>query len=171
MRQLLVMRHAKSDWDHATVADHDRPLAPRGVQAARLMGRFLAGSEHVPELVVSSTAERARRTAELAAEAGGWECPLTFEAALYEADPGVVLTVLARLDPALGRVMVVAHEPTLSSTIARLTGAVVRFPTAAVACVAVDRDTWRSPAGGGGELRWLVVPKLLRRLVPGGELA
>ncbi len=169
MRRLLVMRHAKSEWGDATVADHDRPLAPRGVQAARRTGRFLARSGLVPELVVSSTAVRARRTAELAAAAGDWECPLTLEAALYEADPEGVLAVVARLDRSLVRVMVVGHEPTLSATIARLTGAVVRFPTAAVACVSIDRDTWRTPAEGVAELRWLVVPKLLRQLVPGDE--
>ena len=70
MKTLLVMRHAKSDWGAPLGDDHERPLADRGVKAARRMGCFLTDSGSVPQLVISSTAVRARTTAELAAEPG-----------------------------------------------------------------------------------------------------
>jgi phosphohistidine phosphatase len=60
MLELLVMRHAKSDWDAGT-DDHERPLAERGVKAARKVGRFLARAEMVPELVTRSRRGRRRR--------------------------------------------------------------------------------------------------------------
>ena len=65
MAVLLIMRHAKSDWSVGGMTDHERPLAPRGVEAAGAMGRFLARCGQAPELVFTSTAERARATAEL----------------------------------------------------------------------------------------------------------
>ncbi len=68
MKTLLLMRHAKSDWDADYESDHDRPLNDRGLKSARLMGRVLADEGLVPDLIISSTALRARTTAELATE-------------------------------------------------------------------------------------------------------
>jgi phosphohistidine phosphatase len=71
-RSLLALRHAKSDWSAGYGPDRDRPLAPRGVTAARLIGRFVTAAGLEPDLVLSSPAERARATAGLAVAAGGW---------------------------------------------------------------------------------------------------
>jgi phosphohistidine phosphatase len=160
MLELLVMRHAKSDWD-AGADDHERPLAERGVKSARKVGRFLASAEMVPELVISSTAVRARTTAELAAEAGGWSCPIERTSAFYDTDPELVLAeIAAREGPP--RLMVVGHDPTWSELVSLLAGgAAVRLPTAAVACLELPIDSWQAVAPGKGRLVWLVTPKLL----------
>ena len=62
MKILLILRHAKSSWDHPGLRDHDRPLNPRGRRDAPRMGRFLVERDLVPERIVSSTAVRARTT-------------------------------------------------------------------------------------------------------------
>ncbi len=161
MLELLVMRHAKSDWDAGT-DDHERPLAERGVKAARKVGRFLARVEMVPELVVCSTAVRARTTVELAAEAGDWRCPVEHTRAFYGADPAAVLAEIASR-PAPPRLMVVGHEPTWSELVSLLVGGgAVRMATAAVACLELPANGWSAIEPGAGRLVWLVTPKLLQ---------
>ena len=90
MKTLFLLRHGKSDWGHG-VADHERPLTRRGEDAARRIGRLLAGIGQVPERVVSSTAVRARQTAQLAAEAGSWSPAVELEGDFYETGPERVL--------------------------------------------------------------------------------
>ena len=160
----MVMRHAKSDWGVGFSDDHERPLAPRGVKASRRMGRFIADAGVTPELVVSSTAVRALTTAELAAEAGEWGCPITTDPQLYASDPETVLDVVGTTDPAIERLLIAGHEPTWSGLVAWLIGGGrVRMPTAAVACLDMPRGGWADLASGTCELRWLVTPKMLKR--------
>jgi len=161
MLELLVMRHAKSDWDAGT-DDHERPLAERGVKAARKVGRFLARAEMVPELVICSTAMRARATVELAVEAGDWHCPVEHTRAFYGADPAAVLAEIASRS-APPRLMVVGHEPTWSELVSLLVGGgAVRIATAAVACLELPANGWSAIEPGAGQLVWLVTPKLLQ---------
>lgn len=162
MPELLVMRHAKSSWDAGEEDDHERPLAPRGLKAARLMGRFLTDARRVPALSVCSTALRARRTLDLAAETGGWDLEVRHEPRLYLTDAPTVLTVLAELDGAPDRVMVVGHEPWCSELVSLLAGGgKVRFPTGAVALIDLGDQGWAAIRPGSGELKWLLTPKLL----------
>jgi len=162
MPELLVMRHAKSSWDSGDEDDHARPLAPRGLKAARLMGRFLTDADRVPALALCSTAVRARRTLELAAETGGWQLDVRHEPRLYLTDPTTVLTVLAELDGTPHRVLLVGHEPWCSELVSMLTGGGrVRFPTGAVALIDLGDRSWDAIEPGSGELKWLLTPKLL----------
>ncbi len=163
MLQLLVMRHAKSDWTGDFAEDHDRPLAPRGVKAARMIGRFLAASGHGPDLVIASTAERARDTVEHVLESAKLSCPVTSTRDLYGTHPSAALEIVA--DRAeLPRLLIVGHEPTWSGLISLLTGGGrVRMPTAAVACIEFGVDKWSEVTVGSGQLRWLVTPRLLKK--------
>jgi phosphohistidine phosphatase len=116
----------------------------------------------VPELVISSTAVRARTTAELAAEAGGWGCPIERTSAFYDTDSGSVIAEIAARE-APPRLMVVGHDPTWSELVSLLAGGgAVRLPTAAVACLELPIDSWQAFAPGKGRLVWLVTPKLLQ---------
>ncbi len=164
MKKLMLLRHGKSDWDAGYDTDHDRPLAKRGRKAAIQIGKFVKAIDEVPNLVISSTAERAYRTALTAKEAGDWDCEIQSTRRLYEASPIDLLDVLREIDDSIECVMLVGHEPTWSSTINMLTGANVRFPTAALARIDFARDSWASIAMKGGQLAWFVVPKSLPEL-------
>lgn len=160
----MMMRHAKSDWGVGFADDHERPLAPRGVKAARRMGRFIADAGVTPELVVSSTAVRALTTAELAAEAGEWGCPIITDSQLYASDPETVLELVGETDPEIECLLIAGHEPTWSGLVAWLIGGGrVSMPTAAVACLDMPRGGWADLAPGTCELRWLMTPKMLKR--------
>jgi phosphohistidine phosphatase len=162
MKTLLLLRHGKSDWNVEFERDQDRPLAPRGVKAARLVGRFLAASSSQPQRVLTSPAVRARATADLAALAGEWECPVEVLPALYGGTPQEILEEVRRQDDGLDRILLAGHEPTWSQLCELLTGARARIPTACLACVALDCDRWVEAASARGELQWLLPPRLLK---------
>lgn len=141
MKTLLVMRHAKSDWDASYGGDHERPLNRRGIDAARHMGRHLGEEGLIPDLVVSSTAVRARTTAELAIESGGWECELRLESGFYGASVESVIGIIRGVGTA-SRLMVVGHQPTWGSLVAHLTGESIEVRTATVAVIALPIEAW-----------------------------
>jgi len=157
MRTLLLMRHAKSDWDADFESDHERPLNDRGVHGARLMGRVLAGRGLAPNLVVSSTAVRARTTAELAVDSGEWDCALRLDRALYESGPAGVLAA-ASTAPDVPSLMLVGHQPTWSLLVRELTDETVDMKTAAVAVVEIGIDSWRPLTGAEGKLVEVLFP-------------
>lgn len=164
MKKILVLRHGKSDWQATYGSDHDRPLAARGIAAAELMGRFLARNGQEPALVVSSTAVRARSTAELAMTAGQWSCRANYTEALYGAAVSAVIDLVQKQDDVIHSLLLVGHQPTWSELIATLCGgSAVRFPTAALARIDSPVERWRDLEPGAGTLRWLVTPKILQQ--------
>ncbi len=165
MKTLLLFRHAKSDWSAAYGSDHERPINERGRNDARLMGRFLAKINTLPDKVIVSSAVRARSTLELAMEAGEWDHPpVEITERLYEATTDDVLEVIQSQNGKFNRLLLVGHEPTWSSAIGRFIGhGRVRVSTAAMARIDFAAPSWDNITfGGKGELRWLVSPKLLR---------
>ena len=164
MKTVLLFRHAKSDWEADYGTDHDRPLNKRGRRTAKLMGRFLAAAQELPDLVLCSSARRAQDTLRLAVEAGDWRCRQQQTPELYAASPKSAIQVLRMQDERIGRLMLVGHEPTWSTLAGELIGAgQLRMPTAAIARIDVDADRWSDVDAGRGELVWLVNPKLLER--------
>ena len=164
MRTLLLLRHGKADKDPSHASDHERPLTSRGREAAAMMGKFLSRIEQAPDLVVSSTAVRARDTAQKAARAGAWECEVLLEEGLYATGAAEVLATIRGLDDAAPSVMLVGHEPTWSELAGRLVGgAQLDFPTAALARIDLAIDAWSAADFGRGTLVWLVTPKTLER--------
>ncbi|WP_420438160.1 SixA phosphatase family protein [Candidatus Palauibacter sp.] len=142
MKTLLILRHAKSSWDHPGLRDHDRPLNPRGRRDAPRMGRFLAERDLVPERIVSSTAVRARTTAELAAAEFGWEVEIETTSDLYLASPDSYVDVVEVMGGVEERLMVVGHNPGITALVWHLTGEGEHMPTAALAAVELDIDDW-----------------------------
>lgn len=163
MKTLLVMRHAESDGRAAVGSDHETPLAGRGIEAARRMGQFLTEAGTVPGLVLSSTAIRAVTTAELASEAGDWDCEIITSPDLYASGPERVLEVIGDIDDGVDRLLIAGHEPTWSSLVTWLIGGGrVRMPTAAVACLVFPHGGWIDLAPGSCELRWFMAPEMLK---------
>jgi len=160
VKRLLVMRHAKSDWDAGARSDHARPLNRRGVDSARLMGRLISAIGEQPDLVLTSSAVRAATTAELAADSGAWGCEIRPTDSLYEADPEAVIQLLDGIPSVVERLLIVGHQPTWSGVVHRLTGGSVSMRTATVAVV--DLMLGSSWAHGGdlsGELVAVLQPR------------
>lgn len=167
-RRLLVMRHAKSDWDRGAGSDFDRPLAKRGLRDAPRMGRWLLDQGLIPDWVVSSPALRARETAlAVCHKLGLDEGSIHWERSIYAAEVPALLDVLARCPQDRALVLLIGHNPGLEELVeylARGSGTVPSrpklLPTAAVACLELPRD-WAALKPGSGRLTALVVPKAL----------
>lgn len=142
MKTLLVMRHAKSDWNAEYGRDHERPLNDRGIRSARIMGRVLTADGLAPDLVVTSTAVRARSTASLAKAAGDWDCEVILDPSLYGtvADAAVQSATTV---PDSDRLMLVGHQPTWSILVSVLTGEQAEIKTATVVAIDFDIAAWK----------------------------
>lgn len=139
MIELILVRHAKSDWGDAGVTDHDRPLNERGRHDAPLMAERLARSGAEVERIVSSTAVRARTTA--AAFGAELELEVELDPELYAAPASTLLAKAAGTNAASA--MVVAHNPGISDLAARLSGGgVEHMPTCAVVRLVWEAGAW-----------------------------
>ncbi|HTH51362.1 MAG TPA: histidine phosphatase family protein, partial [Pyrinomonadaceae bacterium] len=105
MKTLYLLRHAKSSWKDADLADFDRPLNERGRRAAPFMGRLMKERGFDIELIVSSPAKRARKTANLFLETSGFETAVLQDPRIYEASPNTLMYVAAETDDRFTSVM------------------------------------------------------------------
>jgi phosphohistidine phosphatase len=143
MKTLVLVRHAKSAWDDPTLADHDRPLNDRGRRDAPEMGRRLRARGTSPDAILSSTAVRARTTAEaIAAALDADPASVVLDERLYGSSPETILDVVAELDDGMTTAVVVAHDPGLSDLAFRLSAEIEHMPTCAVAEFRFAAGSW-----------------------------
>ena len=162
MKTLLVFRHAKSSRQDATLDDHDRPLSKRGQKTAPLMGKWIAEQDAVPELILSSTAKRAKSTAKKAAKAMGYEGEIHYDQSLYLAPPDAYLQAVRSYANTQTRVMIVGHNPGLEALIHMMTGTDKALPTAALADIRLDIASWQElQSETTGQLDHLWLPREL----------
>lgn len=151
MKELLLVRHAKSSWQQ-DLPDRERPLARRGERAAPEMGRRLAVAGTVPDLVLTSDAVRARSTAAALARAAGLDtAALATETRLYDADAQAITDLARGLDDALDRVAFVGHNPALHEAVECLCDLrPEKLPTAAVVRIRWPIERWRDLSESAG---------------------
>ena len=162
-RRLYLLRHAKSSWKDTGIPDHDRPLAGRGRKASKAMAEHLHAENIKPELVLCSSATRARQTFERLEPLGAREVHIERE--LYGADAATLLARLRDVPEAVASVMVIAHNPGLED----LTRVLApqhhdlgeKFPTGALATLAFRERDWASLERGTAELVDFVRPREL----------
>jgi phosphohistidine phosphatase len=142
MCTLYVMRHCKSRWDEPEANDHERGLTGRGKRDARLLGRALAERAAPPDLIVSSTARRARATARRVARAWGYEEEIRQEETIYEGGPLQCLGVLRGLPDGVASVLLVGHNPTLENLLWTLGLPRLPLATGETVCLALALDRW-----------------------------
>ena len=142
MKYLLILRHAKSSWDDESLDDHERPLNARGKRDAPRIGRLLREENWLPQLVLCSTAVRARKTWARVSKAAGYDGPVAMQGLLYLASPSVYVDCLRSVRDDVQVAMVVGHNPGLEQLLFQLTGADEPMPTAALAVVELPIESW-----------------------------
>src|SRR5262245_57310626 len=143
MKHLLLLRHAKSSWDDASLDDFDRPLNERGKRTAPLMGKWLRRKKVKPDLMLSSPAVRAKETTRLVCEAAGWSADLiSYERTIYEAPVQRLLSIVSGIPNEVGLAVLVGHNPGFEELLEALTGETRRMPTAAAALIELNVESW-----------------------------
>jgi phosphohistidine phosphatase len=171
-RELLILRHGKSDWEAGT-DDFHRPLKDRGKRGAQRAGIWLLLQGLQPDYVVSSPAERACVTAEKACKAMGMNArTIRLEQKIYEATPGELLQVLAGCPESAHRVMLVGHNPGLEELLVYLARESIPYPadgkllpTATLARLAMP-DSWQGLHAGSARLVSITRPSELPKKFP-----
>ena len=173
MKTLYLLRHAKSSWAEPALADFDRPLGKRGRKAAPRMATYMREHGLLPELALCSAAVRTQQTWELVAEVLG-DIPVKTYRSLYLASPARLLETLRRQPDELGSVIMIAHNPGMGRLAIRLSGpgsdpaalteAEAKFPTAALAEIGFDVESWSQVGPGGGRMIRCIKPRQLEPL-------
>lgn len=162
-KTLFLVRHAKSSWDDAGLDDRQRPLNGRGKVEAPRMGKHLAGYKIKPELIYSSPAVRALKTAEkIAKELGFKKSDVVVNEGIYTFDGGNLADVIKELDDKYDTVMLVGHNPAITALANEISDAGIdNIPTCGVALIEFDVRKWKDAARGGGRLVEFDYPKKL----------
>lgn len=143
MKQLLILRHAKSSWADSSITDWQRPLNERGVRDAPRAGDWLREESLIPDVIITSDAVRARTTADAVAKAAGYVKEIVVEPSLYHAELEDLFAVLNGVrDRAAATVLIVGHNPGLEDFVQQLTGEHHDLPTTALIHITLAIDRW-----------------------------
>jgi len=159
--RLLICRHAKSSWQDASLNDFDRPLSKRGERDAPEMGRRLARQGLKPDLIMTSPAARARATALLyAGQLGILPAQVQCNQAQYGASVPGLIALLRLVDPQVGSLMLVGHNPETTGLANVLGGLRIdNIPTSGIVALAFPGRTWATLAANTGTLLFFDYPK------------
>lgn len=142
MKQLLLMRHAKSSWKDISLGDHDRPLNSRGKSDAPRMGAHLSSVGLVPDVILCSTAKRAKQTAKYLLQ----ECPVDsgviYLSSLYHGGAEEFIEALEELGDDIDTAMIIGHNPGMEYSIEDFCGVDEVMPTAAIAHIQFELTAW-----------------------------
>jgi phosphohistidine phosphatase len=141
------------------LADFERPLNSRGLDAARFIGTLIYDRNLEPQAIVSSPAKRAKQTAVLVKELAGISKPVKFDERIYEASPLTLFNLIREFDENLESVLIVGHNPGFENLVRLLTGESVQMPTAALARLNLNIEKWSDLGTNSNELEFLVRPK------------
>jgi len=167
-RTVILLRHGKSSWSDSTLADIDRPLAPRGERAAKKLAKYIRRKRIRPALVLCSPALRARQTLEAVEASLGKRYVVEIVPQLYAASEHELLERLKALPEPVSSVMLIGHNPGLQdlALVLAARGSYLpqleeKFPTGALATLVVPSPSWSALGPGEAELVDYVVPRQL----------
>ena len=162
MKYLYLIRHAKSSWKDNSLADHDRPLNKRGRRDAPMMGKRLRHQAIMPDLMLSSTALRAVKTAHaIAKEIGYPKKEINYQKALYHASPEEMLSQIRQIHNSNQALFLVGHNPGMTDLADELTHSDIdNIVTCGIYALALDIDSWSQiRADGKASLQFYDYPK------------
>ncbi len=165
MKQLTLIRHAKSSWKNPELTDFQRPLRKRGMRDAPRMGEIMAKKLGRPDMFLSSPARRALDTAHLVCAALGLDTEsVVTDERLYHAGLADLYAVLSELEDGYERIFLCAHNPGITEFVNFLTLSMIeKVPTCGVAHITLPVDNWKDIAFGVGKLVFFDCPKRHRQ--------
>jgi phosphohistidine phosphatase len=161
MKTLYLVRHAKSSWEDHSLDDFDRPLNERGKRDAPFMGKKLLERGLKPDVVVSSPAKRAKKTAiKVCHELGIDKSAILFKDKIYATSVQTLLNVLGKLPNAAQHAMLFGHNPELTALSNYLCDYVIHnIPTTGVVGIEFQVSSWAQVSAGKGKFLFFDYPK------------
>jgi phosphohistidine phosphatase len=163
MKTIILVRHAKSSWKNGSLDDFDRPLNKRGKMNAPFMGEKLQERRIMPDLILSSPAKRARKTAVAVAKAIGYpKKKIIFDEKIYHAGAWYLFEMVINLDDDYETIMLFGHNPGFNDFAGMLLkkNPVYNIVTTGVYCIKFNVDQWKNVREGQGEAVFYDYPKL-----------
>ncbi len=161
MKTLYLIRHAKSSWKEHDLSDFDRPLNGRGKKAAPFMGQRLKQQGILPDLILSSSANRAFTTAKIIADEIGYpKTAIVTTEDLYLASVQAMLHIINSIENIHNTVFIFAHNPGTTALSYYLTDHYIdNVPTTGICKIEFKTDNWQEISGGTGTLKYFDYPK------------
>jgi phosphohistidine phosphatase len=159
LKKLYLIRHAKSSWKEFDLADFDRPLNKRGKSNAPLMGKLLKNKKVLPDIVLSSPANRAKATAEIISKKVKYSKDIVFDKNIYESSYATLHNILKKLDNKNSVAFLVAHNPGLNMLAEYYVGFSENIPTCGVVEIEFDCVKWRDIGSSNAKLISFEYPK------------
>ena len=162
MKTIILVRHAKSSWKDPGLDDFDRPLNKRGKRNAPFMGQKLKEGNILPDLILSSPAKRARKTATIIAKAIGYpKKKIVLDPGMYHCSGWYLLEMMRKQDDKHDAIMIFGHNPGFNdfADILLDRNPVYNIPTTGVYCIRFDVDSWTEIQAGKGESVFFDYPK------------
>ncbi len=161
MKYIYLIRHAKSSWGEVDISDFDRPLNKRGKKDLPFMANRLKEFGIKPDLILSSPAKRAQKTAKTIAETIDYDMQdILYEESLYDSSYTTYRYLLDSLSDDLNSLFIVAHNPTLTEVGERLSGAILtNIPTCSIVCIEFDVKSFKDIKEESGKILFFDYPK------------
>jgi len=163
MRQLTIVRHAKSSWDMPALEDFYRPLSPRGVRNAFAMGDELRERGIFPDLIISSPAVRAINTAIIIARKIDFpQQRIQSNDRIYEASVEELMKVMVNVSDSVDHLMLFGHNPSLTNLINRLQPELLdNLPTCGVFSIELPVASWAEVRNAKGSRLFVILAREL----------
>ena len=159
MRTLYLLRHAKSSWKDSSQSDFERPLANRGRKACEIAARIIQDRGLEFDLVLCSTAIRARETIDLVSKYAKLRSELRFDERIYEATMSELLEIISQLENDRKEVLLVGHNPGFEELLYLFSGVEQGFPTASLAKIKLKVSKWSDSFDKKTTVEWVARPK------------
>ena len=143
MKTLLLMRHAKSSWKDESLSDHERPLKKRGRKDANRIAKELKKNDLLPDIILSSSAVRARETVDILNEKLEYKHKVLYSDELYMGEPQDFINILSKLNNEYNTVMMVGHNPGLEAYLQIIDGEIEAVPTGGLGYLVLVLDDWK----------------------------
>jgi len=163
MKNLYLIRHAKSDWSDESKSDFERGLNKRGRKAIHTMAEALKEKQIIPDLILCSSAKRTKLTTKGLIEKTGYTGEIVYSDALYMAEPEEILTHIHNIEDKYDTVFIVGHNPETTELSNLMTNAYIdNVPTLGIVSIQYSIERWKDLKIGEGELTFFIYPKMFK---------
>lgn len=158
-KKLYIIRHAKSSWKDEALDDFDRPLNKRGKRDAPFMVKMLKERGVAPDIIISSSAKRAKATAKIIAKGIGYDKDIVFDKEIYESSLDTLHKIVAKVDDGLNTLFLIGHNPSLNMLAQEYVCFDENIPTCGVVEIEFECGRWAEISAKNAKLISFEYPK------------